>query len=78
MFYERLRTVCKENNTSVSKMLKDLNLSTGSTGHWKKGMLPKGEVLIQIAEYLFSAILKILSIWKLKNSLRKKRQYNDV
>ena len=56
MFYERLRTICKERNTSVSKMLKDLNLSTGSTGHWKKGMLPKGEVLAQIADYLHTSI----------------------
>ena len=56
MFYERLKAICKENNTSVSAMLKDLNLSTGSTGHWKKGMLPKGEVLAQIAEYLHTSI----------------------
>lgn len=51
-FYERLNALCKQNNTSVSVLLKVLNLSTGNTGSWKKGILPKGETLIQIADYL--------------------------
>lgn len=56
MFYERLRLLCKEKNTSVTTMLKELNLSTGSTGYWKKGKLPNGEVLVQISEYLNTSI----------------------
>ncbi len=52
MFYERLQQLCKKQGTSVSKMLKELGLSTGSTGNWKKGQLPKGDVLIKIANYL--------------------------
>lgn len=50
-FYERLNILCKQNNTTVSVLLKILNLSTGNTGSWKKGMLPKGETLLQIADY---------------------------
>lgn len=56
MFYETLKMVCKERNTSVSAMLKELGLSTGSTGNWKNGQLPKGEILIQIANYLDTSI----------------------
>lgn len=41
-------------------MLKDLGLSTGSTGNWKKGLLPKGEILIKIANYLDTSIDYIL------------------
>ncbi|MBR1421973.1 MAG: helix-turn-helix domain-containing protein [Ruminococcus sp.] len=52
MFYERLQHLCKERGTTVSNMLKDLGLSTGSTGNWKKGQLPKGDILVRIAEYL--------------------------
>ena len=33
-------------------MLQELNLSTSSTGSWKKGMLPKGEILKLISDYL--------------------------
>lgn len=56
MFYQRLKEECKKKGTSVSVMLKNLGLSTGSTGYWKKGKLPNGEVLAQIANYLDTSI----------------------
>lgn len=60
MFYERLQLLCKEHNTSISSMLKELGLSTGSTGNWKKGFLPKGDILIKIADYLDTSVDYIL------------------
>ncbi|MBQ8922373.1 MAG: hypothetical protein IJ060_09480 [Oscillospiraceae bacterium] len=56
MFYERLQILCKEHHTSVSTMLQDLGLSTGCTGNWKRGQLPKGDVLVKIADYLGTSI----------------------
>ena len=56
MFYERLQELCQKRNTSVSRMLQDLEFSTGNTGNWKKGQLPKGDVLAKIAEYLETSI----------------------
>ena len=56
MFYERLQQLCSEHNTSVSNMLKELGLSTGSTGNWKKGQLPKGDILAKLADYLNTSI----------------------
>lgn len=56
MFYDRLRELCRQQNTTVTAMLSDLELSTGSTGNWKKGQLPKGDVLKQIADYLDTSI----------------------
>lgn len=56
MFYERLQHLCKEQNTSISNMLQELGLSTGSTGNWKRGQLPKGDILIKIANYLNTSI----------------------
>ncbi|MBE6876832.1 MAG: hypothetical protein E7496_08980 [Ruminococcus sp.] len=31
-------------------------MSTGSTGRWKRGGLPNGEILVQIADYLHTSI----------------------
>ena len=56
MFYTRLKKLCQEKGTTITGMLKELNLSTGSTGNWKKGQLPKGEVLVLIADYLDTSI----------------------
>ena len=55
-FYDRLRQLCKEHNTNVSTMLKDLGMSTGCTGNWSKGQLPKGEVLAMMSKYLNTSI----------------------
>ena len=56
MFYERIQKLCKDKGTTISNMLKTLELSTGSTGNWKKGHLPKGDVLVKIADYLNTSI----------------------
>ncbi|MBD5160210.1 MAG: hypothetical protein HDT23_08235 [Ruminococcus sp.] len=59
-FYERLRGICKENGTTVTNMLSRLGIATGSTGNWKKGSLPNGDILIKIADYLNTSIDYIL------------------
>lgn len=51
-FYNRLKRICKERNVAISKMLTDLGISTGNTGSWGRGVLPNGENLISISEYL--------------------------
>ena len=51
MFYERLKKLCAEKNTTVTTLLNNLNMSTGSTGRWKIGVLPNGETLIKISDY---------------------------
>lgn len=51
-FYERLRQLCSERNTTVTKMLHEIGLSSANTGYWKKGQLPKGDALLKISDYL--------------------------
>ena len=53
MFYDRLRALCKERGTSLTAVLKELGLSTGSTGSWKKGLK------YMIVSVLFVAALDI-------------------
>lgn len=52
MFYQRLHEICKEKGTSVTKMTKELGLSSGNLTNWKNGRLPKTEIAIKIADYL--------------------------
>ena len=52
MFYDRLKQICAEKNTTVTKMLHEIGLSSANTGYWKKGQLPKGDALLKISEYL--------------------------
>ncbi len=61
MFYTRLQQLCEAHGTNVTNMLKDLGLSTGCTGNWKKGQIPKGDILLKISEYLDTSIDYIIT-----------------
>lgn len=52
MFYDNLKEVCEERGTTVTTVLKALKFSSGSTGNWKKGVLPTLEKAISLSEYL--------------------------
>ncbi len=73
MFYERLREICKERGTTVTNMLSKLGIATGSTGNWKKGSLPNGEILIKIADYLNTSIDYIL-LGEYRNDISKEEK----
>lgn len=68
MFYEQLKEVCKENNTTVTTLLKKLGLNTGNTGSWKKGINPSVEVLKKIAVELNTST-DLLLFGEYKNNL---------
>lgn len=52
MFYDYLKEICIKNNTTPTQLLKDINVSTGSLGNWKKGALPNSDIIIRIATHL--------------------------
>lgn len=52
MFYERLKQLCKDRGTSVTRMCQDLGLSSANMSHWKAGRMPSYTSLKQIADYL--------------------------
>lgn len=51
-FYERLKKVCEEKNTSVTQVLRDIGRAEGNTGNWKRGRSPALEIVMEIAEDL--------------------------
>lgn len=51
MFYERLVFLCSERNVTVTSLLRDLGYSTSKGSAWKKGSIPKGNILNDIADY---------------------------
>lgn len=51
MFYENLDKLCKSRGETVTSLAKKLNLSTSKVTAWKRGSIPKGEILLKIAKY---------------------------
>ena len=74
MFYDRLKELCREKGTSLSAVLNEIGLSTGCTGSWKKGQLPKGDALVKIAKYLDTSIDYIV-LGEYKTDLTKEEKH---
>ena len=62
VFYERIKIICKERETTVSALLRKIDLSTANTGKWKHGGFPSAEVLIKISKELDCSIDYLLGL----------------
>lgn len=52
MFYERLKFLCEQNETTITAFTRDvLKMSKGNATNWKNGSEPSLDVLRQIADY---------------------------
>lgn len=51
MFYENVKELCRERQTNITQVAKDIGMSTAAPASWKKGSIPKGETLQKIADY---------------------------
>ena len=51
MFWQIFSTLCTNNGTSPTAVVRELGISSGSITHWKNGKVPHHEKLIKIANY---------------------------
>jgi transcriptional regulator with XRE-family HTH domain len=60
MFYQRLHKICKNKGITVTKMVKELGLSSANMSNWKNGRLPKTEIAFKIANYLDISVYELM------------------
>lgn len=53
MFLERLLSLCSENGTDISNVLRSLGLSTSKGTAWRNGSIPNGDILLKLANYFY-------------------------
>lgn len=51
MFINILENLCKSKNTTVTTVLKELNISTSKGTAWRTGSVPNGIILLELADY---------------------------
>lgn len=63
MFWDRFQSLCEANGTKPNTVAKALNLSNATCSDWKKnGNIPKGEILINIANYFDVSVDYLLGL----------------
>lgn len=51
MFFDRLMELCTENGTTVTALLKSLNISPSKSTAWKYGSMPKANIITALANH---------------------------
>ncbi len=51
MFWERYCDLCKKFNSSPNGVAKNIGVSNAICTKWKNGVIPKGEILLKIADF---------------------------
>ncbi len=72
MFWEIFYDLCENKNMKPLQVVRELNISAGSTTKWKNGSVPNGNTLQKLAEY-FNVTVDYL----LGNTEKKEMPYAD-
>lgn len=69
-FFERYEQLCVEKGTKPqnAEMIKIAGVSSGAISGWKKGSLPKGDVLCRLANFFDVTTDYLLGLSELKNT----------
>ena len=51
MFWNNFVSLCNQQNTTPTSVVRDLNISVGSVTHWKNGKVPHHATLKKLADY---------------------------
>lgn len=70
MFFDIYEQLCKENNVSLSKAAVDMGISKSAVSMWKKkGLTPRKEQLLKIANYFGVSVDSLLGVKQKENVL---------
>lgn len=56
-FHENFKRIANERGTSPTAVLQDMGVATSKIAAWNKGMLPKQDMLVKLAEYLHCSVM---------------------
>lgn len=68
MFWDRFYSLCLDQKTKPNPVAKELNISSGAVTQWKQGVIPKGDILIKIAQYFNVSTDYLLGLTNQKQS----------
>ena len=56
-FATNFKRICKEKGTSPTRVCLDIGLSSSKVNLWNKGGIPKGDVMVRLAEHLGCTVM---------------------
>lgn len=56
-FATNFKRICNEKGTSPTRVCLDLGMSSSKVNLWNKGSIPKGDVMVKLANYLECSVM---------------------
>ena len=56
-FATNFKRICQEKGTSPTRVVLELGLSSNKVARWNKGAIPKGDVMVKLAEKLECSVM---------------------
>lgn len=56
LFWERFYSLCSERKVKPNTVCAELGYSSATSTHWKNGSIPKGDVLLTLADYFHCSV----------------------
>lgn len=78
LFWERFYSLCVENKTTPTKVVKAIGVSHGATTKWKNGTNPNADVLVKLAEYFNVSIDYIMGLTDSKNEILRRVDFDHL
>lgn len=68
LFWERFYSLCSERKVKPNTVCAELGYSSATSTHWKNGTIPKGDVLLTLADYFHCSVDYLLGRGEQKNN----------
>lgn len=78
MFWDRFYSLCVENKTTPTNVVKAIGVSHGATTKWKKGTNPNADVLVKLAEYFNVSIDYLMGLTNYRNEILKRIDFDNL
>lgn len=78
LFWDRFYSLCVENETTPTNVVKAIGISHGATTKWKNGTNPNADVLVKIAQYFGVSIDYLMGLTDEKQRNLKVISLDDI
>lgn len=78
LFWDRFYSLCVENETTPTNVVKAIGISHGATTKWKNGTNPNADVLVKIAQYFGVSIDYLMGLTDEKQKNLKVISLDDI
>ena len=78
MFWNIFYALCESHGTTPNAVCKKLKLSNATATHWKNGTIPRGDILLNLADYFNCSVDYLLGRTNQSHVINENNYINEI